>query len=186
MRRTAFRPPEISPAASSSATSSCSRAAAAATDQKLTNPGGGGVRHARASPTPVAEALLGREERRLVAPAPPDQDARQSGQRRVVASVLRDGLGPANYASLLPKEQSPWRRHPFRSVREKVRVFMTGDCEGLADLRGALERHLEVDFVGSAASLARGRLGPARRTPRRRPPRHAQLHAPRGRARPDP
>ena len=39
-------------------------------------------------------------------------------------------------------------------AREKVRVFMTGDCEGLADLRHALERHLEVDFVGSSDNLA--------------------------------
>jgi pilus assembly protein CpaE len=38
-------------------------------------------------------------------------------------------------------------------TRERVRVFMTGDCEGLAELRYALERHLEIDFVGATQSL---------------------------------
>ena len=48
------------------------------------------------------------------------------------------------------------------TTREKVRVFVTGNCEGLAELRNALERHMEVDFVGwtedvaSAASTLRG------------------------------
>jgi pilus assembly protein CpaE len=39
------------------------------------------------------------------------------------------------------------------STREKVRVYMTGDCEGLAELRQALERHLEIDFIGAATHL---------------------------------
>jgi pilus assembly protein CpaE len=39
-------------------------------------------------------------------------------------------------------------------TREKMRVFVTGDCEGLAELRHALERHLEVDFVGASTSVA--------------------------------
>ena len=43
--------------------------------------------------------------------------------------------------------------HNEAATREKVRVFMTGDCDGLADLRGALERHLEIDFVGASPSL---------------------------------
>ena len=38
-------------------------------------------------------------------------------------------------------------------TRERVRVFVTGDCEGLPELRQALERHLEIDFVGSATAL---------------------------------
>jgi pilus assembly protein CpaE len=38
-------------------------------------------------------------------------------------------------------------------TRERVRVFVTGDCEGLPELRQALERHLEIDFVGSASAL---------------------------------
>ena len=48
------------------------------------------------------------------------------------------------------------------STREKVRVYLTGNCEGLAELREALARHLEVDFIGwsedvaSAASTLRG------------------------------
>jgi pilus assembly protein CpaE len=40
-----------------------------------------------------------------------------------------------------------------QGTREKVRVFMTGDCEGLAELRQALERHMEIEFVGAADSL---------------------------------
>ena len=39
------------------------------------------------------------------------------------------------------------------ATREKVRVFMTGSCEGLPELKDALERHLEVDFVGWNASV---------------------------------
>ena len=38
-------------------------------------------------------------------------------------------------------------------TRERVRVFVTGDCEGLPELRQALERHMEIDFVGSASAL---------------------------------
>jgi hypothetical protein len=30
------------------------------------------------------------------------------------------------------------------TTREKVRVFVTGSCDGLAELRDALERHGEV------------------------------------------
>ncbi|MDQ3857873.1 MAG: AAA family ATPase [Actinomycetota bacterium] len=49
-----------------------------------------------------------------------------------------------------------------QTTREKVRVYITGSCEGLTDLREALQRHLEVDFVGwspdvaAAASTLRG------------------------------
>ena len=38
-------------------------------------------------------------------------------------------------------------------TRERVRVFMTGSCEGLPELKDALERHLEVDFVGWAEGV---------------------------------
>src|ERR671925_166843 len=34
------------------------------------------------------------------------------------------------------------------TTREKVRVFVTGSCDGLAELRDALERHGEVEVVG--------------------------------------
>ena len=51
-------------------------------------------------------------------------------------------------------------------TREKVRIFVTGACEGLPELREALERHLEVDFVGSSddvrdasSALTGGHLG---------------------------
>jgi pilus assembly protein CpaE len=46
-------------------------------------------------------------------------------------------------------------------TREKTRIFMTGDCEGLQELRHALERHHEVEFVGAAMSL--GEAAPALR-----------------------
>ncbi len=48
------------------------------------------------------------------------------------------------------------------ATREKLRIYMTGGCEGLPELRDALERHLEIDFVGAnvdaaqAASALRG------------------------------
>jgi pilus assembly protein CpaE len=50
-------------------------------------------------------------------------------------------------------------------TREKVRVFVTGSCDGLPELREALERHFEVDLVGwsehvpdAAPTLAGGHL----------------------------
>src|ERR687891_1254931 len=50
-------------------------------------------------------------------------------------------------------------------IREKVRVFVTGSCDGLPELREALERHSEVEVVGwsdgvreSAATLTGGHL----------------------------
>src|SRR3954470_2959364 len=51
------------------------------------------------------------------------------------------------------------------TTREKVRVFVTGSCDGLAGLRGALGRHSEVEMVGwsegvreAAATLTGGHL----------------------------
>src|SRR5919201_2696922 len=51
------------------------------------------------------------------------------------------------------------------ATREKVRVFVTGSCDGLAELREALERHGEVEIVGwtegvreSASTLTGGHL----------------------------
>jgi pilus assembly protein CpaE len=38
-------------------------------------------------------------------------------------------------------------------TREKVRVFVTGSCDGLDQLRDALERHGEVECVGSSPSV---------------------------------
>jgi pilus assembly protein CpaE len=52
------------------------------------------------------------------------------------------------------------------ATREKVRVFLTGACEGLSDLAEALDRNMEIDVVGSsdgireaAATLTGGHLG---------------------------
>src|SRR5262245_49765508 len=51
------------------------------------------------------------------------------------------------------------------TTREKTRVFVTGSCDGLAELREALGRHSEVEMVGwsegvleSAATLTGGHL----------------------------
>ena len=51
------------------------------------------------------------------------------------------------------------------TTREKVRVFVTGNCDGLAELRDALERHGEVEVVGwsegvldSSSTLTGGHL----------------------------
>src|SRR3954466_8874501 len=51
------------------------------------------------------------------------------------------------------------------TTREKVRVFVTGSCDGLAELREALGRHSEVEMVGwsegvreAAATLTGGHL----------------------------
>jgi pilus assembly protein CpaE len=52
------------------------------------------------------------------------------------------------------------------ATREKVRVFLTGACEGLSDLAEALDRNTEIDVVGvsegvrdAAATLTGGHLG---------------------------
>jgi pilus assembly protein CpaE len=52
------------------------------------------------------------------------------------------------------------------TTREQVRVFVTGACDGLSELREALERHGEVELVGSsdgvrdsAVTLTGGHLG---------------------------
>jgi pilus assembly protein CpaE len=51
------------------------------------------------------------------------------------------------------------------TTREKVRVFVTGSCDGLAELREALGRHSEIELVGwsdgvreGAATLTGGHL----------------------------
>jgi pilus assembly protein CpaE len=55
--------------------------------------------------------------------------------------------------------------HTSVATREKVRIFLTGSCDGLDQLRDALERHGEIEFVGSspgvresAATLTGGHL----------------------------
>ena len=39
------------------------------------------------------------------------------------------------------------------ATRETVRIFVTGSCDGLEQLREALERHGEVELVGSSAGV---------------------------------
>src|SRR5919201_3877957 len=41
-------------------------------------------------------------------------------------------------------------------AREKTRIFVTGNCEGLAELTDALGRHGEVELVGRADSVREG------------------------------
>jgi pilus assembly protein CpaE len=40
------------------------------------------------------------------------------------------------------------------ATREKTRIFVTGSCDGLDQLRDALERHAEIDLVGTSVSIA--------------------------------
>src|SRR4051794_9112477 len=35
-----------------------------------------------------------------------------------------------------------------------IRVYVTGDCEGLGPLRDALEHHAEIDLVGASEEIA--------------------------------
>ncbi|HXV33377.1 MAG TPA: AAA family ATPase [Gaiellaceae bacterium] len=39
-------------------------------------------------------------------------------------------------------------------VREKTRIFVTGSCDGLDQLRDALERHAEIELVGTSMAVA--------------------------------
>ena len=40
------------------------------------------------------------------------------------------------------------------TAREPARIYVTGDCDGLPDLRDALAAHPEVELIGSAAQVA--------------------------------
>jgi pilus assembly protein CpaE len=42
---------------------------------------------------------------------------------------------------------------PSVGTREKVRIFVTGSCDGLDQLRDALERHGEIELVGTSTSV---------------------------------
>jgi pilus assembly protein CpaE len=39
-------------------------------------------------------------------------------------------------------------------TREKTRIFVTGSCDGLDQLRDALERHAEIELVGTSVAVA--------------------------------
>jgi len=41
-------------------------------------------------------------------------------------------------------------------ARERARIFVTGDCDGLPDLRDALASHPEIELVGSASAVIEG------------------------------
>src|SRR4029079_1645975 len=62
-----------------------------------------------------------------------------------------------------PKSEQSNIRRPSMSTnemettsRDSVRVFVTGVCDGLPDLREALAKHLCVDSVGWSANVAEG------------------------------
>jgi pilus assembly protein CpaE len=40
------------------------------------------------------------------------------------------------------------------TTRERARIYITGDCDGLPDLRDALAAHPEVELIGAAAQVA--------------------------------
>jgi pilus assembly protein CpaE len=40
------------------------------------------------------------------------------------------------------------------ATRQKARIFVTGSCDGLEQLRDALERHAEIELVGTSVSAA--------------------------------
>jgi pilus assembly protein CpaE len=40
------------------------------------------------------------------------------------------------------------------NTRERLRIYVTGDCEGLATLRDALEQHPELELVGASEQVA--------------------------------
>ena len=40
------------------------------------------------------------------------------------------------------------------ATRGQVRIFVTGSCEGLDELRDALEQHTEIELVGSNEGVA--------------------------------
>jgi pilus assembly protein CpaE len=40
------------------------------------------------------------------------------------------------------------------TTRERARIYLTGDCDGLPDLRDALAAHPEVELIGSAPQVA--------------------------------
>ena len=40
------------------------------------------------------------------------------------------------------------------ATREKTRIFVTGSCDGLDQLRDALERHGELELVGTSVAVA--------------------------------
>src|SRR3954470_10687963 len=81
----------------------------------------------------------------------------------------RDDQGPAPQAARRSiqdgKDAPAMSLETPVTTREKVRVFVTGSCDGLAELREALGRHSEVELVGwsegvteSAATLTGGHL----------------------------
>src|SRR3954469_9821577 len=81
----------------------------------------------------------------------------------------RDDQGPAPQAARRSiqdgKDAPAMSLETPVTTREKVRVFVTGSCDGLAELREALGRHSEVEMVGwsegvteSAATLTGGHL----------------------------
>ncbi len=55
----------------------------------------------------------------------------------------------------MPDEtQMDTENQPQSTTRERARIYVTGDCDGLPDLREALGAHPEVELIGSAGQVA--------------------------------
>ena len=52
-----------------------------------------------------------------------------------------------------------------RCARERLRIYITGDCEGLHSLREALEQHPELELVGTSERVAQASSALAGGTP---------------------
>ena len=76
----------------------------------------------------------------------------------------RDGLKAQQLEALIPNAQQLDAMTPSEgatnneasplSPRAKTRIFVTGSCDGLDQLRDALERHGEIELVGTSVSVA--------------------------------
>src|SRR5204863_4901289 len=55
---------------------------------------------------------------------------------------------------MLEETQTQQNTAPAGTSRELARIYVTGDCDGLPDLRDTLANHPEVELVGSASQVA--------------------------------
>ena len=113
---------------------------------------------ARAHGRPGAKAPLDRLQRRLDArAAPADGRRRQPGERRELLDAFRGRpQGPADRRDRAerPQRGDGMSVDTSAPTREKARIFMTGSCDGLDQLREALERHADVELVGTSVGVA--------------------------------
>src|SRR5206468_11412070 len=99
----------------------------------------------------------------LVAPAPPGPSRRRQPGERDDARLRPQGRAQLLAAQEVPRclrrrpvmldETQTQNAAPAGSTRERARIYLTGDCDGLPDLRDALSNHPEVEFIGSASQV---------------------------------